>query len=256
VLILLPPSEAKLGPTRGRPLALADLSFPELTSTRTRLLSALVALSADPAAATRWLGLSPGQSAEITRNSRLATAPTAPAGRIYSGVLYDALGLDSLSTPARRRAGRQLLVTSSLFGLLHLADRIPAYRLSGDASLPAIGTVASTWRGPLSAVLGSATGKQLVVDLRSGTYAGFWRPTKTQAARVVSIRVLHEVEGTRKVVSHFNKATKGRIVRALLESDEQPRTPGAFADHLGALGWKVEPTAGNSGSYDVVVEDV
>jgi uncharacterized protein len=67
--------------------------------------------------------------------------------------------------------------------------------------------------------------------------------------------VLHEVDGVRKVVSHFNKATKGRLVRDLLEDGGNPGTPQRFVDHLGALGWKVE--AGAPGPHgtplDVVV---
>ena len=54
-------------------------------------------------------------------------------------------------------------------------------------------------------------------------------------------------------MSHFNKATKGRIVRALLEDGTAPGTPARFADHLGALGWKVEQ-GGNR--LDVVVSDL
>ncbi len=42
------------------------------------------------------------------------------------------------------------------------------------------------------------------------------------------------------MVSHFNKATKGRIVRALLEEGADPRTPAALADTLRDLGWAVE----------------
>jgi hypothetical protein len=52
--------------------------------------------------------------------------------------------------------------------------------------------------------------------------------------------VLHEVGGVRKVVSHFNKATKGRITHALLESGSTPRTPSALAATLRDLGWTVE----------------
>ena len=57
-------------------------------------------------------------------------------------------------------------------------------------------------------------------------YAAFWRPPAELAPRVATVRVLHEVDGVRKVVSHFNKATKGRIVRALLEARRQPAHPG------------------------------
>jgi cytoplasmic iron level regulating protein YaaA (DUF328/UPF0246 family) len=67
------------------------------------------------------------------------------------------------------------------------------------------------------------------------------------------MRVLHEVSGQRKVVSHFNKATKGRIVRALLEDGTAPGTPTRFADHLVALGWKVEQVRNR---LDVVVSDL
>ena len=42
------------------------------------------------------------------------------------------------------------------------------------------------------------------------------------------------------MVSHFNKATKGRIVRALLEHGADPRTPAALADTVRDLGWTVE----------------
>jgi hypothetical protein len=70
--------------------------------------------------------------------------------------------------------------------------------------------------------------------------------------------VLHETNGRRTVVSHFNKATKGRIVRALLQHGAAPGSPARFADHLGALGWKVELGAAGRGgtALDVVVDEV
>ena len=52
--------------------------------------------------------------------------------------------------------------------------------------------------------------------------------------------MLHEVGTKRTVVSHFNKATKGRLVRALLESGATPGTPARLADTITDLGWKVE----------------
>ena len=86
-------------------------------------------------------------------------------------------------------------------------------------------------------------------------YAAFWRPPPAVARHVVSVRVLHDVAGKRQVVSHFNKATKGRIVRDLLSDGGAPRTPGQLADHLAALGWKVEvgPATRAGQQLDVVV---
>jgi cytoplasmic iron level regulating protein YaaA (DUF328/UPF0246 family) len=260
VLILLPPSEGKTAPRRGRSLDLAGLSFPELEPHRAEVLDALVSLCTadDATAAARVLGLGTTQTAEVSANARLAQAPTARADQVYSGVLYEALDLASLSGAARRRATSWLAVTSGLFGLLRPVDRVPAYRLSGDVALPGTGTVSTYWSRRLDDSVRAAAGRGLVVDLRSSTYASFWRPAPDLARKVVTMRVLHEVGGTRKVVSHFNKATKGRIVRALLQDGTAPAGPARFADHLGGLGWKVEvgPVERHGTPLDVVVSDL
>jgi cytoplasmic iron level regulating protein YaaA (DUF328/UPF0246 family) len=149
-------------------------------------------------------------------------------------------------------------ITGSLFGIVRPGDRIPAYRLSGDATLPGTGSVAGAWREVLGEAVTEAVGAGLLVDLRSGTYAAFWRPDASLARRVATVRVLHESAGKRSVVSHFNKATKGRIVRALLEDGANPRTPAALAATLTRLGWTVEtgdPSAKGT-QLDVVVTDV
>jgi len=262
VLILLPPSEGKTAPRRGKPLDLTSLSSPTLTATRTTLLQALTDLCRDdPEQAATVLGLGPSQRDLVDRNAVLTTAPTARADAIYTGVLYDALGFDTLSPAARRRATARVAVTSSLFGIVRPGDRIPAYRLSGDASLPGLpgtGSVAGAWRDVLGAAVRDAVGNGLLVDLRSGTYAAFWRPEPDLARRVATVRVLHESGGKRTVVSHFNKATKGRIVRALLEDGANPGTPKALAATLERLGWTVEvgdPTQKGT-QLDVVVTEV
>ncbi|HEX2892534.1 MAG TPA: peroxide stress protein YaaA [Marmoricola sp.] len=263
MLILLPPSEGKAAPSRGKPLNLGALDFPELTEARESVLAALVELCSgtleeDVADAARVLGLGSTQLEQVTRNAGLPTAPTTRADRIYTGVLYDALDLASLDASARRRATRWLVIMSSLFGAVRPADPIASYRLSGDTNLPGLGTISTYWRRHLGPVLSQAAGNGLVVDLRSSTYAGFWKPPAELAARVATMRVLHEVDGRRKVVSHFNKATKGRIVRALLADGGTPRTPADLADHLAGLGWTVEPQpATRTGQQlDVVVEEI
>jgi cytoplasmic iron level regulating protein YaaA (DUF328/UPF0246 family) len=259
VLILLPPSEGKAVPPRGKPLDLGRLDFPALTEPRERVLAALVDLCAtDPERAAGALGLGPTQLDQVVRNARLLGAPTARADRIYTGVLYDALGLDSLDPAGRRRATRWLVIMSSLLGAVRPSDAIPSYRLSGDTTLPGLGIVSAHWRAHLDGTLTEAAGNGLLVDLRSSTYASFWRPPASLVRRVATVRVLHQVGDERKVVSHFNKATKGRIVRALLADGSAPRTQGQLADHLVALGWKVDvhtPT-GTGQQLDVVVEEV
>jgi cytoplasmic iron level regulating protein YaaA (DUF328/UPF0246 family) len=268
VLILLPPSEGKTAPRRGKPLALDGLSFGSLTPARAEMLEALVALCegaggtagqhTDPGKAAEVLGLGRTQVDEVHRNAQLWRAPTARADHVYSGVLYDALDLPTLDGAARRRAAGRLAITSALFGLLRPVDRIPAYRLSGSVSLPGIGSVASYWRSRLDEEVVQAAGRGLVLDLRSSTYAGFWRPGPEVARRVVAARVLHDTGGRRTVVSHFNKATKGRLVRALLEDGGTVRTPARLAEMLADLGWHVElgDQTPHGTRLDVVVRDL
>ena len=136
MIVLLPPSETKHQPTRGKALDLAGLSFPALGPTRAAVLAELADLSGQPSAL-EVLGVSAGLADQVARNQRLATAPTATAGAIYTGVLYDALDLASMDISARRRAARRLVVVSALFGALRITDRIPAYRLSMGVTLPA-----------------------------------------------------------------------------------------------------------------------
>ena len=269
MLILLPPSEGKSAPRRGKPLDLDRLSFESLSEPRAEVLEALVSLCTtaavddegavgDVTKAAEVLGLGKTQTDEVLRNAELRTAATARADQVYSGVLYEALDLATLDAAARRRASSRLAIASGLFGLLRPGDRIPAYRLSGSVSLPGIGPVATYWSSRLDEAVQEAAGRGLVVDLRSSTYASFWRPDPDTARRVVTARVLHEVDGRRKVVSHFNKATKGRLVRALLEDGGNASSPARFAEQLRDLGWTVElGEPGRQGTkLDVVVTEL
>ncbi|MGY1665068.1 peroxide stress protein YaaA [Geodermatophilus sp. SYSU D00696] len=216
MLVLLPPSETKAPDGDGAPLDLGALSVPELTPVRERLVSALVTLAADPAAARAALGLSPGQDAELARNAALCTSPTTPAVRRYTGVLYDALGVRTMTRAQRSRADRRLAVGSALFGLVRAGDPIPAYRLSAGSALPGLPTLRALWRPLLGPVL-AATG-ELVVDLRSGAYRAL-----APVAGAVTVDVLSErTDGSRTVVSHANKAHKGRIARLLATTTAEP----------------------------------
>lgn len=216
MLVLLPPSEGKTAPTRGPALDLTGLTLPELTPTRARVLDALLAASAGPGAAAR-LGVPAGRIGELERNTRLRHEPCAPAGSVYTGVLYAALALPELDAAARRRAARRLLVVSALFGALRLTDRIPAYRLSMSVSLEPIGPLAAGWRAPLAAVLPPLAGRGLVVDCRSAPYAAAWSPEGELASRWVHVRV--------PGASHHAKHTRGLIARAVCELSVDPRHP-------------------------------
>lgn len=240
MFIFIPPSETKAFPGDAEPAAPGSLVLPEVAQTRTALCKALVKLCRGRAgAALEALGLSEGQAGELAHNRLLATAPAGPAAEVYTGVLYDALDLPGLH--ASGVSTEDVLIFSGLWGVLRPGDRIPHYRCSAGVRLPAVGSVSAAWRKALRGPLDAHVGDRLVVDLRSGAYAGLWAP----GSNAVTVRVLHEreVDGVprRSVVSHFNKATKGRITRALLASGQRPRKPDEFAEILRELGYTVEP---------------
>jgi uncharacterized protein len=260
MLIFVPPSETKAFPADEAPVELGSLVLPELAPTRARLSKALVRLSRGRAStALGAMGLSEAQAGELAHNRELGSAPAGAAAEVYTGVLYDALDLPDLRS--RGIMVDHVLIFSGLWGVLRPGDRIPHYRCSAGMKLPAIGSVSTAWRKALRHPLAAHVGDQLVVDLRSGAYAGLWAP----GANAVTVRVLHEreVRGVvkRAVVSHFNKATKGRLTRALLESGEQPRKPGEFADLVRALGYTLEPGTESSrpdtpAALDIVVREL
>ncbi|QTE28433.1 YaaA family protein [Pengzhenrongella sicca] len=230
MLVLLPPSEAKTPFAGGAPVDLAGLGAPGLTAHRSLVLDALIKVSAHPDAI-ELLGVGRSLAAEVERNTRLRAEPAGPASAVYSGVLYAAAGLHDLPDGAARdRAERSVRVVSALWGLVRPSDLIPAYRLSMGTSLPGIGPLARSWRGPLGAELdgaasidGAAGG--LIVDCRSAPYAAVWRPPAS-ATGWVTVRVLRELHGRRSVVSHHAKHTRGVLTRHLLvRRGPEPTTP-------------------------------
>ncbi len=255
VRILLPPSEGKMVPHEGARLALGKLSEPSLRQTRTTVLDALINLcQANSKRAAAVLGLGPRQADEVTVNAHLRTAPIAAAIDVYSGVLYEALDGDTLPAPAARRLDEHVRIASALFGLLRPSDQIPAYRLSADVTLPKIGALAGVWREPISDVL--AAGNDLILDLRSGAYVKLGPPPE----RALIGRVLLERNGKRSVVSHHNKATKGRLVRGLVMRRSMPKTEDALLAALNDLGYHCEiheaKRSGQPATLDIVVSEV
>ncbi len=244
MFILLPPSETKASGGDGPALDIEALSFPSLNEVRRRNIEDLRVLHPDDAL--QILGISEKLRSEAEANTRLREAPTVPAIMRYTGVLYDALDVSTLAPSARTRLG----VGSALFGLLAADDPVPHYRLSAGTKLPysgaavdALPTMKARWGSAVTEALQQVPGT--VVDLRSGGYQQLGRLPGAVTVRVESVRE----DGSRKVVSHFNKHYKGLLARQLASADTDLTTPGdvaGVADIARRAGLTVEVNEGLS----------
>lgn len=257
MLFLLPPSEGKTSPIDGPVFDAKVLSFQKLSSHRNKAIRSLVKLcKGKSTVALDVLGLTAGQVDLLDVNRQILTSACGPAYQVYTGVLYSELDPATLTPEQISRLEASVWIASALFGFVGFSDLIPAYRLSGDVCLPEIGSLTLYWKENLSGMLDKVPGP--IVDFRSGTYVKLGPLSKDVCARTVVPRVLQRMpDGPPKLITHFNKATKGRLMRAYALADypvesldafaELVRTTGADAELLPPIG------AGKPWTMDIIV---
>lgn len=207
-LVLLPPSEGKaVDPARSgrRGSWEPDTGrFGILDARRLQVVDALAALGGGDE---RLLGvggehLLRAQSANVS----LLGAPTLPAWRRYTGVVWTHLDPATLYPSARRR----IVVVSGLLGLVRGDDQIPDYRLRMAANLPPLGRLSTWWRDELSTTLDRAARRSTVIDLLPKEHRAAWTTVGVEGVRI------ELVDPSGKPGAHFAKAAKGRLARAIL----------------------------------------
>lgn len=213
--ILLPPSETKHEGGDGSPLDLDSLVLPSLNERRSAVLEALIDLAADEEAARRVLKLSERQRGDIAHNRALRSSPTMPAIDRYTGVLFDALDARSLSAASRRWLGEHVWIHSAPLGPVGALDALPTYRLAAGTSLPGLPALRRHWAEATSAAIAEAD-PSFVLDLRSEAYVALGPVPGAVSSAYVRVVTAHG-----RALNHFNKKSKGLLVRAIAE--DRPR---------------------------------
>lgn len=248
MIIVLPPSETKAPNGDGPALDFSALSFPNLTHVREEIAADLAALA--PEEALGVLKISDKLIDQAVENTQIFSSPTMPAILRYTGVLYDALDASTLTESAMEK----IAIGSALFGVVKAGDMIPFYRLSGGSKLPLRGqdskeapTLKSRFGKEVTKALENEN--TLVVDLRSGAYQQLGKVKDAITVRVESV----QPDGSRKVVSHFNKHYKGVLARALASADTEPTTKQELIDLARELGFQIEEQSGTKARELVMV---
>jgi cytoplasmic iron level regulating protein YaaA (DUF328/UPF0246 family) len=237
MLILLPPSETKRSGGARRALDLDGLAFPSLRRPREQVLAALEDLSTDAETATRVLKLGATQLGDIDDNARVTTSPVMSAVDRYTGVLYDALDAASLDSTARSWLGRHVLIHSAPLGPVGALDRIPTYRLGAATRLPGVPPLRRLWASAVSAEI-EASAPRFVLDLRSEAYVGLGPVPASVPSAYVRI-VSESQDGAVRALNHFNKHTKGAVVRRLAMERPRVGSRAGFVRWADAAGWRV-----------------
>jgi len=211
LLVLLPPSEAKRPGGVGVSIDKAAVIWAALDPARDIVIEALVKLCQDDEMAAKALKLGETNKKDIHANLEIMTSATMPALARYTGVLYDALGYDELSTMALERAQKQMFIQSALFGLVPAMEQIPYYRLSAGSSLPGV-SLSKLWTAAHESVWPRLTGQ--ILDMRSRAYVALNPVPKNKESFFVE--VLDANSG--RALNHFNKKAKGAFARATLET--------------------------------------
>ncbi len=210
--ILLAPAETKIEGGDSPSYTKENFFFGSYSDTRDKIVkeyesflqnSSLEELS-------KWFGLKNLQECEKYKQSILGK-PTIKAILRYTGVAFDALDYNTLSEKEQNYCDKNIILFSNLFGPLRGDDLIPDYKFKQGAALESVDIIKeykSVIKEPLDDYLGDE-----VIDLRAGFYDKFYKPS----APTITYKFLKEG----KVVSHWAKFYRGRIVRELAKADIQ-----------------------------------
>ena len=144
--------------------------------------------------------------------SEKKSADPGAAIQVYTGVLYAALGWNTLSKAQQKLAQESIVIISAKYGALRPLDPIEPYKAKIDNKemAPKVAAV-------LNPIL-----SELIIDCRSSTYQTVWQPP---IEKTVEVKVFTTVDGEKKVITHMSKKSRGEVTRHLLQSDDPITNP-------------------------------
>lgn len=217
--ILFSPSETKTNKAFLPAINEKSFIFPHLYENRMEVLQRYqdILLKQNIDSLKILFGIKDAQKCLALSHINLFSALTCKAIERYDGVAYDYLCYATLVESAQDFIDNHLLIFSNLFGPLLAGENIPEYKLSQGETLEGF-QPELFYKEVFSPSLDAMLEDEFIVDLRAGFYEKFYTIKKP----FVTAKFLKNG----KVVSHFAKAYRGKMVRQL--SISQPQSEEAF----------------------------
>ncbi len=208
--ILLAPSETKR-PGGAMPFRIESLLFAALLPQRRQLMDAYrrALHRGDPDELSWMFGLKrTGDIARYAAGDPLRE-PAMKAIERYTGVAFGYLDYPSLSPGGQQYLHEHLILHSNLFGFLRADDPIPEYRLAQGRTVGSL-RPEQLYRTAGTPLMDAYLEGEDILDLRAGFYDKVYRPGHPCTV----LKFLKEG----KTVSHWAKAYRGLILRAVAEA--------------------------------------
>jgi uncharacterized protein len=126
----------------------------------------------------------------------------------YTGVAFDAIEYPQLDSDSQAYIDEHVILFSNLFGPVLASDHLPVYKLKQGEKLAGVSIDAHYKKYFTEALDNYLDGD--VIDLRAGVYEKFYKISKPYT----TFKFLREG----KVVSHWAKAYRGKLVKLLAEN--------------------------------------
>ncbi|SFV65880.1 UPF0246 protein YaaA [hydrothermal vent metagenome] len=207
--ILLAPSETKrAGGTNS--FNIKTLLFDALLPQRTYLMHHYIDViqKADMQELSQIFGLK--KEADILKYKKdIIHEPAMKAIVRYTGVAFDYLEYENLSSDAQKYIDNHVILFSNLFGPLRAWDNIPEYKLKQAEAVRGI-RPEKLYNEYADHLMDLYLKEEEILDLRAGFYDKFYKPKKPYTV----LKFIKEG----KVVSHWAKAYRGIVLREIAKA--------------------------------------
>lgn len=213
MIVLFAPSEGKRRGGESPTISASSFIFPSLYEKRLEVISKYekVVQEGDYNHLKELFGIKDEKEFERYKTP-FDQAATMKAIERYDGVAYDYLAYGNLDASQQAYIDRNVILFSNLFGPIGAGDFIPDYKLKQGSAIESMAPE-KFYKKYFTDYLDEWIGDQEVLDLRAGFYDKFY------TSKDVPMTLKFLKEG--KVVSHWAKAYRGLVLRAIAKNNIQ-----------------------------------